>query len=161
MAVFFVAIGWLLSSLSSGIVLLTITYGILIGFGVGISYGVPIYVMTQWFPKKRGVVVGIILAGFGLSPLITAPFGFWMIESFGLIQTFVNYGILFGILIPILSFTIKTPQEGKGKQAEPILSARIIDDHEETPMLKQRVFLLCIFVFPWNDDWIDHYWIDQ
>jgi len=144
---FFVAIGWLLSSLSSGIVLLTITYGILIGFGVGISYGVPIYVMTQWFPKKRGVVVGIILAGFGLSPLITAPFGFWMIESFGLIQTFVNYGILFGILIPILSFTIKTPQEGKGKQAEPILSARIIDDHEETPMLKTKSFLIVYICF--------------
>lgn len=112
----FVTVGWLLSALSSGIIMLTITYGILIGFGVGVSYGVPIYVMTQWFPKKRGIVVGIILAGFGLSPLITAPFGYWMIESFGLVQTFINYGVLFGVLIPLLSFTIQTPKVAEQKQ---------------------------------------------
>ena len=137
---FFVTLGWILSALSSGIVFLTMTYGILIGFGVGISYGVPIYVMTQWFPKKRGVVIGIILAGFGLSPLITAPFGYWMIASFGLIQTFVNYGIIFGIFIPILSYTIKTPDKAKQFINVSVNSARIIGDQVEQSMLKSKSF---------------------
>ncbi len=143
----FITVGWLLSAVSSGIAMLTVAYGVLIGFGVGISYGVPISVITQWFPKKRGIVVGIILAGFGLSPLITAPVGYWMIESFGLVQTFVNYGILFGIFIPCLSFAIRGPRqvveelEGEGASvASQPLELLQKKASESRAMVKQKSF---------------------
>lgn len=111
-----ISIGWITSYLSTHIGILTLTYGILIGFGVGISYGVPIVGIAKWFPEKRGVIVGVVLAGFGLSPLLTAPLGHWLIESFGLTKTFLYYGIAFGIIIPILSTMMSLPENESKKE---------------------------------------------
>ena len=105
-----ISLGWILSSFSNSIFLLTISYGIIIGFGVGISYGVPIYVIASWFPNKKGIVIGMILAGFGLSPIFTAPLGYWFYERFGLKETFLYYGIIFGILIILVSLSFRMPQ---------------------------------------------------
>ena len=68
-----VSLGWVLSSFASNIYVLTLTYGCVGGAGVGIAYGVPISVVAKWFPDRKGVAVGLVLVGFGLSPLITAP----------------------------------------------------------------------------------------
>ena len=68
-----VSIGWILSSFAANIVMLTITYGCISGTGVGIAYGVPLSVVAKWFPEKKGFTVGMVLIGFGLSPLVTAP----------------------------------------------------------------------------------------
>ncbi len=103
--------GWILSSFSSSIVVLTLSYGVFIGFGVGMSYGVPMYVIVKWFPRNNGMVTGLVLAGFGLSPLITAPMGHWLIDSFGLKDTFLYFGIIFGLLIPAVSTLIRLPDE--------------------------------------------------
>lgn len=130
-----VALGWILSSLSTGIAMLTLTYGLLIGFGVGLSYGVPIYVITQWFPDKRGMTVGLVLAGFGLSPLFTAPLGSRFIEAFGLERTFLYYGLLFGVLIFLLAWPMKLPAQGASasKTAEG-------SKQEAVPMVRQSSF---------------------
>ena len=110
----------MLSSVSNGILLLTIAYGVFIGFGVGISYGVPIYVIAKWFPHKKGMVIGLVLSGFGLSPLFTAPLGHWFINSFGLKATFLIYGIIFGLLIILLSLLIRIPSVAEGPESENI-----------------------------------------
>jgi len=59
-----VAIGWILSAYAPNIYILTITYGVIIGAGVGIAYGAPMTVVARWFPEKKGLVVGLILTGF-------------------------------------------------------------------------------------------------
>ncbi len=105
----FISAGWILSSFTTEILTLTLSYGVIIGFGVGISYGVPIYVLALWFKEKKGMIIGIVLAGFGLSPLFTAPLGHWFIHNIGLEKTFFYYGIIFGILIILLSLFIKIP----------------------------------------------------
>lgn len=130
-----ISIGWIASSFTSSIIILTLTYGVLIGFGVGISYGVPIVVIAEWFPLKKGILVGIVLAGFGLSPLITAPLGHWMIKSQGLSSTFLIYGVIFGIIIPLLSMTIKTP---KAKEKTTTL---VEETETQLKMTKQKSFI--------------------
>lgn len=104
-----VAIGWILSAYAPNIYILTITYGVVIGAGVGIVYGAPMTVVARWFPEKKGLVVGLILTGFGLSPLITAPVARYLIETYGIVQSFKILGISFGIIIPILSYPFRYP----------------------------------------------------
>ncbi|MFO7888080.1 MAG: OFA family MFS transporter [Eubacteriales bacterium] len=106
-----ISAGWILSSLAWNIFVLTITYGIIIGSGVGIVYGVPMQVVAKWFPKKKGFAVGLVLLGFGLSPFITAPAARILIENFGLEKTFLILGIFFGIAIPVLGLLLKFPSE--------------------------------------------------
>lgn len=106
-----VSLGWILSSFVTNIFLLTITYGCISGAGVGIAYGVPMSVIAKWFPDKKGIAVGLILIGFGLSPLVTAPIARSLVESYGVMITFFILGVSFAILLPILAIPFKHPSE--------------------------------------------------
>jgi len=106
-----VAIGWILSSFATNIIVLTITYGCISGAGVGIVYGVPMTVVAKWFPEKKGFAVGMVLIGFGLSPLIAAPIVRLLVEHYGVMRTFLVLGIVFAIALPILAYPFKYPVE--------------------------------------------------
>lgn len=90
-----IGIGWVLASVSSSLLLLTLSYGVLIGSGVGLVYGVPILLAQHHFPQKSGLIGGLILLGFGMSPLITAPLASKAIEIMGLQSTFLFFGLAF------------------------------------------------------------------
>ncbi len=83
-----VGLGWLLSSFASNIWLLILTYGVIAGSGVGLVYGCPVAMGAKWFPDKKGLAVGLILAGFGGSALITGKIANVLIPSVGLPTTF-------------------------------------------------------------------------
>lgn len=59
---------------------LTLTYGVCAGLGVGLAYGAPIAVCVRWFPHRRGLTTGIVLAGFGLATLVLAPVLDWSLH---------------------------------------------------------------------------------
>jgi len=106
-----IALGWFLSSYATNIYYLTITYGFIMGSGVGIAYGVPISVVAKWFPNKKGLIVGLVLIGFGVSPFITAPIARYLVVSFGVMKAFQILGITFAVLIPLLSYPMVYPPD--------------------------------------------------
>lgn len=108
----FVGAGWMLSRWAPGIGVLALTYGVITGAGVGIAYGGPITTATRWFPDKKGLAVGLSLAGFGVSAMITAPLMRMSIEKQGPLQTFLIFGIIFGALIILCSLLLKFPADG-------------------------------------------------
>jgi MFS transporter, OFA family, oxalate/formate antiporter len=99
-----IASGWLISSLSNQFILLIFSYGVLIGTGVGMVYGVPIYMVQKLYPNKSGLMTGIILLGFGMSPLITAPLASFLIQNTSLQTTFLIFSILFVLIQLPLSY---------------------------------------------------------
>jgi MFS family permease len=105
-----VSIGWILSAFAPNIQVLTVTYGVISGAGVGIAYGAPLAVVTRWFPEKKGLVIGMVLLGFGLSPLLTAPLARTLVEQYGVTKTFLVLGVVFGMLLPLLSMPFKYPE---------------------------------------------------
>ena len=105
-----VSAGWILSAFAPNIQGLTVTYGVISGAGVGIAYGAPLAVVTRWFPEKKGLVIGLVLLGFGLSPLVTAPLARMLVEQYGVARTFLVLGIVFGMLLPMLSMPFKYPE---------------------------------------------------
>lgn len=106
-----VSIGWILSAYAPNILFLTITYGVICGSGVGIAYGAPMTVVARWFPERKGLAVGIVLVGFGLSPLVTAPVSRRLIEIVGIKSSFIILGIAFGVIIASLSFLFSYPRQ--------------------------------------------------
>jgi len=107
----FIATGWILSGFTSNIIMLTITYGVIAGTGVGIAYGAPMAVAAKWFPDKKGLAVGLTLGGFGLSPFVTAPLANWLVASYGPFATFKILGIAFAIIITVLALPLEFPKK--------------------------------------------------
>lgn len=100
-------LGYILSSLATNISMLTLTYGVIAGTGVGIAYGVLMVVSARWFPERKSLAVGLTIVGFGLSPLVTAPLAKYLIDAYGIRQTLLILGIVFTIAILLISLTLK------------------------------------------------------
>lgn len=137
-----VSLGWILSYYSSSIVMLTLTYGLISGSGVGIAYGVPMSVAARWFPDKKGLAVGMVLIGFGMSPLITAPLARMLVENYGIFDTFLIMGILFGLLIPLLAMILKYPSEEEIARYNVNILAKNVELNIKTnEMVKSKSFI--------------------
>ncbi|PRR82456.1 L-lactate MFS transporter [Clostridium vincentii] len=143
-----VSVGWILSAYASNIYFLTISYGVIMGAGVGIAYGVPMTVVAKWFPEKKGLVVGFVLIGFGLSPLVTAPLARNLIEIYGIMKVFLILGISFGVIIPLLSFPLRYPYDSENRNIG--TTSKIINytrDINTIKMIKSKNFKVLYFNF--------------
>lgn len=104
-----VGLGYILSSFATHIGMLIFTYGVLAGGGIGIAYGVPMVVVSRWFPDKKGLALGLTIIGFGLSPLITAPLANQLIAAYTVRPTLRILGIAFIAIILTIALTLKLP----------------------------------------------------
>ena len=107
-----VAAGWILSGYATGMPWLYLTYGVLAGTGVGIVYGIPIAVVTKWFPDIKGLAVGLTVLGFGVSALVMAPLAQALIETKGILNTFFILGIGFLVALVLMSLILRFPPAG-------------------------------------------------
>jgi MFS family permease len=111
-----VGLGWILSgiipAMVSNVWTLVITYGVIAGAGVGLSYSGPIQVATRWFPDKKGLAVGLTVAGFGGSPFVSAYIASNLINSVGVLSTFLYLGIAFLAIVILLALPLKFPAAG-------------------------------------------------
>lgn len=107
----FVGAGYILSSLVTNIAMMTLTYGVIAGTGVGITYGVPMVVVARWFPDQKGLAVGLTIIGFGLSPLVTAPLASSLIDTYSIKPTLRILGIAFSAIILLIAIALKMPPQ--------------------------------------------------
>ncbi len=98
-----VGLGWILAGLSDQLLGLTLTYGVVGGLGVGLAYGVPLAVAGSWFPVRRGLAMGLALAGFGVSPFVTAPIAESLIRSMGVNSAMIVLGVSFIVIVGALA----------------------------------------------------------
>lgn len=82
--------------------LLWVTYGIMGGIGMGLTYSTTIAVSQKWYPDKRGLITGIIVAALGLGGVIFTPVVEALIKAFdtgaagsGELKSFLVLGIIF------------------------------------------------------------------
>ncbi|MCX8077154.1 MAG: OFA family MFS transporter [Geminocystis sp.] len=135
-----VGVGYILASFAPNIALITLSYGVIAGAGVGIAYGVPMAVVARWFPDKKGLAVGLTIVGFGLSPLITAPLANQLIVSHGVNNSLRILGIAFILIISAIAMALRFPpphwKDSMSLTAEKS-NPRVIN---YTPMLKSPSF---------------------
>ena len=105
-----VGLGWLMSGVVRNFEAVVFFYGAVSGSGVGIAYGVPIKIVSHSFSEKKGLALGLLLSGFGLSPFITAPIIKSLLSSSGVNHTFIVLGVAFSILIPLIGIFFNRPE---------------------------------------------------
>lgn len=150
-----VGAGWILSGVLPGILpniwTLVITYGVIAGAGVGLTYGGPIATATRWFPDKKGLAVGLTVAGFGGSPFISAYVAKNLIDAVQLLNTFLFLGIAFLIIIILLTLPLKFPAANwRPAEWSPKAGAATIGaDYDSSAMVKSSTFwglFLCFII---------------
>jgi len=117
-----VGLGWFLSSFATNIWMLVLTYGVVAGSGVGLVYGCPVAMGARWFPDRKGLAVGLMLAGFGGSALITGKIASVLIGDIkalpaeqlavSLPMTFRYFGIAFAAILVLLCLPFRFPVAG-------------------------------------------------
>lgn len=90
-----------------------VTWGLCAGLGVGILYAIGMYVASAWFPDKRGMIMGLFLALFGLSlTIFSTPISF-MLSNLGVQTTMLIMGVIITVVLGgIAVFLMKMPPEG-------------------------------------------------
>lgn len=106
-----IGLGWFLAGFASHFMIFLMGYGVMIGVGVGMVYGIPIKGIQDRFPLKKGLMTGLVLLGFGLSTLIVAPLSTYLIETYGLSQTFYIYAMIFMIVLVPISLILGIHQD--------------------------------------------------
>ncbi len=133
--------GWIASKWTGNIYMLTLTYGVIGGGGVGLAYGGPIAVAARWFPDKKGLAVGLTLAGFGGSPFVSANVAKVLIANSGPFQAFFSLGAAFLVIVVLLSLPMKFPEAGwKPSGWSPAAGAAAAVEMETTEMTKTGAF---------------------
>ena len=65
---------------------------IVCGIGYGCAYTPPLQVLMDWFPDKRGLASGLVIAGFGSGALLFTPLINGLAASFCVLPTLVSPG---------------------------------------------------------------------
>jgi OFA family oxalate/formate antiporter-like MFS transporter len=108
-----VSIGFFLSAYTTSLNYLYFFFGVLGGIGNGFGYATPIPVMAKWFPDRRGLAVGLAVAGYGGGSAIFGPLaGNYLIPAYGWRTTFQILGGVFLVMTMIGSFLLKNPPVG-------------------------------------------------
>jgi MFS transporter, OFA family, oxalate/formate antiporter len=91
-------LSWVLAAGARTSFELYLTYGLLGGIGTGIIYVGVVGLMARWFPDRRGLVCGIVAAGYGMGAIITTYPIASAISRIGYQQTLVTFGAIFGVI---------------------------------------------------------------
>jgi OFA family oxalate/formate antiporter-like MFS transporter len=101
--------------------------GLMGGAGIGLGYVCPIAALAKWFPDKKGLIMGLAVAGFGFGALIwvklTQGFQFGPVNltpgwtglfgaGWSVSAVFKLYGVLFAALVCLGAMVMVNPPEG-------------------------------------------------
>src|ERR1700733_2331667 len=108
-----VSAGFFLCGFTTSLHYLFFCYGVLGGIGNGFGYATVVPVMAKWFPDKRGLAIGLALAGYGGGSAIFGPLAdLEMFPHFGWRGTCMNLGGIFFAMTMVASFLLKNPMAG-------------------------------------------------
>lgn len=123
--------------------LIWLSYGIMGGIGMGFAYSTTIACAQKWFPEKKGLITGVIVASLGLGGVVFTPIVTYIIKTNGGqgVGEFVAFRIISLIFLVVCvtgSMFLNLPKESStATQAK-----GSVKDLTLLQMLKKPVFYL-------------------
>ena len=67
---------------------------------MGLGYAAATPAAVKWFgPHRRGLVVGLVVGGYGGAAIYIAPLASYLIADYGLSGSFIGLGVLFAVVV--------------------------------------------------------------
>ena len=104
--------GLLLASWTQSLPMLYLTWGVMVGAGIGFGYLVPITVGSKWFPHHRGLANGLAIAIFAAGSGIFGPVAGVLVERIGWRATFQVLAGVFFVFTMAGAYLLKDPPDG-------------------------------------------------
>jgi len=134
--------------------LLWVTYGVMGGVGMGFTYSTTIACAQKWFPHKKGLISGVIVASLGFGGVVFTPLVESLISTFGgegagELNTFMILSAVFLTVCSIGSIFLKNPPDGYmadklSSNTAAAAAAQEAKNYTTTEMLKTPQFYLVL-----------------
>ncbi|MBR5375840.1 MAG: OFA family MFS transporter [Lachnospiraceae bacterium] len=106
-----------------------ISYGFIMGVGLGTGYLSPVKTLMLWFQDKKGLATGLAVAGFGAAKAIASPIMTSLLKTWddgsGVYKMFWFLGMVYFVMMMIGHLLLKKPdgwhEPGKGEKKPGIL----------------------------------------
>jgi oxalate/formate antiporter len=135
-------LSWMLTSMASSLTEVYLSYGVVGGIGVGILVVGTIGLMARWFPDKRGLAIGVVMAGFGMGSMLTT----WPIATsltkYGYQHTLVVFGAVLAVVGVAAGLAMRLPPPGYMADWRPPKATHAGLDTRTGSMLRTPVFWL-------------------
>jgi len=106
------SLGFFAASYTQSLAMFYLTAGVIAGTGSGFGYVVPTSVGSKWFPDKRGLVIGLMVGGYGAGSGIFGPLALSMIDSVGWRSTFRILSLIFLAMTMVGAYLLRNPPAG-------------------------------------------------
>jgi MFS transporter, OFA family, oxalate/formate antiporter len=106
------SLGFFLASFTQSLTMFYITAGVIAGSGSGFGYVVPTAVGAKWFPDRRGLVVGMMVGGYGAGSGVFGPIASSLIERVGWRGTFRILALVFLAMTVVATWLLRNPPPG-------------------------------------------------
>lgn len=118
-------VGYVIASYSQGsfpLVLLGI--GCVTGIGVGCGYVCPLTIGMAWFPKNKGLITGVAVAGFGAGAIaLSAGVGYMYSRGLDCLSVFRVVGLTYGAVVLLgaagLGYPTRASEERHKEEVDP------------------------------------------
>ena len=108
------SVGLLLTSRMTRLWIGYITYGLGVGVGVACGYVPMVAVVGGWFERRRGVALGIAVAGIGVGTVAAAPITSMLNNRYGWRTTYVIYAVASAAMLLACMVAVKAPPRRTG-----------------------------------------------
>ncbi|RKP22370.1 oxalate/formate antiporter [Syncephalis pseudoplumigaleata] len=117
--------------------LVYVGYGLVAGFGLGLSYISPVSALQKWFPDHRGMASGFAVCGFGAGSIAIAKIPGPLSKAAGLPLTFVILGACYFVCMVFSAYILRIPPpdyavkgvNSEGEKADqPVASAPVMKE---------------------------------
>jgi len=148
-AALLMALGCLVAGSARSFTGLVVGFGVLGGVGMGFGYAAATPAAVKWFGReRRGLIVGVVVAGYGAAAIYIAPLASALIAAYGLTASFVALGVAFGAVILTASLFLKAPPPGYAAPGVAALSpTAAARDFTTRAMLGTRQYYALVLLF--------------
>ena len=94
-------LGLILSSQASSLLMLYVLAGVVVGYADGTAYITSLSNLIKWFPERKGLIAGISVSAYGTGSLIFKYINAMLIDSVGVSQAFIYWGLIVTAMIVI------------------------------------------------------------
>jgi len=99
-------------------------FGVLGGSGFGLGYAAATPAAVKWFPPaKKGLITGLVVAGFGVAPVYIAPLSKYLLTTYGAAAAFRILGLGFLVAATAFAQLIRNPDAPVAPKKDAVASA--------------------------------------
>ncbi|WP_410513213.1 OFA family MFS transporter [Paenibacillus sp. BR2-3] len=145
-------LGLILSSQASSIPMFYLLAGVVVGYADGTAYITSLSNLIKWFPKNKGLISGVSVGAYGTGSLIFKYVNGSLIDSVGVSNAFLYWGMIVMVMIVIGSLLVSEAAPAPGVQPKSETSATVgvptgQKDYTVKEMLRTKEAYLLFVIF--------------